>query len=242
MRKFFVIITALCLALMLAACGSEPQENSAQTAAQTENQPAQTTSEAAADVENTEETEPEEASADVTESPETEVEAAPEEPAEQGSKILIAYFSCTGNTRGLAEKIAEKLGADVYEITPAEPYTDEDLDYSDSSSRSTREQNDDGCRPEISGSFDVSGYDAVVLGYPIWWGQAPKILYTFVESCDFSGKTVVPFCTSGSSGVGSSASNLGKFANAADWHDGTRLSTGISDGDLDEWLAENGLM
>ena len=158
MRKFFVIITAFCLALMLAACGSEPQENPAQTAEQNENQAAETT---AADVEITEETEPEEAPADVTES--SEAEAAPEE---QDTKILVAYFSCTGNTRGLAEKIAEKLGADVYEITPAEPYTDADLDYNDSSSRSTVEQNDDGCRPEISGSFDVSGYDTIVLGYP----------------------------------------------------------------------------
>ena len=239
MRKFFVIIAALCMAFMLAACGAEAQESTAQTAEQNENQPAETT---AVDVENTEETEPEEAPEDITKSSETETEAAPEEPTEQGSKVLVAYFSCTGNTQGLAEKIAEKLGADVYEITPAEPYTDEDLDYNDSSSRATVEQNDDGCRPEISGSFDVSGYDTIVLGYPIWWGQAPKILYTFVESCDLSGKAVVPFCTSGSSGVGSSASNLGKSANASDWHDGTRLSTGISDGDLDEWLAENGLM
>ncbi len=241
MRKFFVIITVLCMAFTLAACGAEAQENPAQTAEQTENQPAQTTSEAAADVEITEETEPEEAPADVTESSkaEAEAEAAPEE---QDTKILVAYFSCTGNTRGLAEKIAEKLGADVYEITPAEPYTDADLDYNDSSSRSTVEQNDDSCRPEISGSFDVSGYDTIVLGYPIWWGQAPKILYTFVESCDLSGKVIVPFCTSSSSGVGSSSDNLGKSANASDWHDGTRLSTSISDGDLDEWLAENGLM
>ena len=239
MRKFFVIITALCMAFMLAACGAEAQESPAQTDSQAENQPVQTTSEAAADVEITEETEPEEAPADVTESSEAEAEAAPEE---QDTKILVAYFSCTGNTRGLAEKIAEKLGADVYEITPAEPYTDADLDYNDSSSRSTTEQNDDGCRPEISGSFDVSGYDTIVLGYPIWWGQAPKILYTFVESCDLSGKVIVPFCTSSSSGVGSSSDNLGKSANASDWHDGTRLSTSISDGDLDEWLVENGLM
>lgn len=242
MRKLFVIITALCMAIMLAACGSQAQENPAQTAAQTENQPVEATAADVEDAENTVETEPEEAPADVTEPPESAPEAAPEEPEEQGSKILVAYFSCTGNTRGLAEKIAEKLGADIYEITPAEPYTDADLDYNDSSSRSTIEQNDDSCRPELSGSFDVSDYDTIVLGYPIWHGQAPKIMYTFVESCDLSGKTVVPFCTSGSSGVGSSASNLGKSANAADWRDGTRLSTGISDEALDEWLAENGLM
>ena len=114
MRKIFVIITALCLALMLAACGAEAQENPDQA----ENQPAGITS---AD-ENSVETEPEEAPEDVTEPPESAPEVAPEEPAEQGSKVLVAYFSCTGNTRGLAEKIAEKLGADVYEITPAEPY------------------------------------------------------------------------------------------------------------------------
>ena len=96
-------------------------------------------------------------------------------PEENGSKVLVAYFSCTGNTEGIAEKIAEALGADTYEIVPEQPYTDDDLNYSDSSSRSTKEQNDDSCRPAISGSVEkMDGYDTVFIGFPIWWGQAPS--------------------------------------------------------------------
>ena len=167
--------------------------------------------------------------------------SSPEESS--GSKVLVAYFSCTGNTKGLAEKIAAALNADIYEIVPEQPYTDADLNYNNSSSRSTKEQNDNSCRPVISGSANNMGsYDTVVLGYPIWWGQAPKILYTFVESYDLSGKTVVPFCTSASSGVGSSASNLHSSAPGANWLDGTRLSSSASNSDIEKWLGGLGLI
>lgn len=160
-----------------------------------------------------------------------------ETPANEGGKILVAYFSCTGTTEGIANKIAAELGADACKIEPAQSYSDADLNYNDSSSRSTKEQNDPDCRPEISGSFaDIQDYDTVFIGYPIWWGQAPKIVYTFIEGYDLSGKTIVPFCTSASSGVGSSAANLQKSASSANWLDGTRLTSGS---DISDWI--NGL-
>lgn len=155
----------------------------------------------------------------------------------------MAYFSCTGNTAGVAGQIAAATGADLYEIVPEQPYTDADLDYGDSSSRSTVEQNDDSARPAISGSVENMGqYDTVFIGYPIWWGQAPKIIYTFVESYDLSGKTLVPFCTSASSGVGSSAENLhSSVSDSANWLDGTRFSGGASESDIRSWLGGLGL-
>lgn len=124
-------------------------------------------------------------------------------------KILVAYFSATGNTESVAQKLAEGLGADIYEIVPEIPYTDADLNYGDSSTRATMEQNDPTARPAISGSVEsIEKYDIVFIGYPIWWGEAPRIMNTFIESYDFSGKTLVPFCTSGSSSFGNSDSAL----------------------------------
>ena len=157
-----------------------------------------------------------------------------------GGKILVAYFSCTGSTEKIAGYIAEELGADVFRITPETPYTSDDLNYSDSSTRATREQNDPSARPAIA-SFpeNIDDYDVIFLGYPIWWGQAPKIMYTFAENYDLSGKTIVPFCTSGSSGIGSSAVNLSFCAPDARWLDGMRFSAGASRESVTEWV--NGL-
>lgn len=118
-------------------------------------------------------------------------------------KILVVYFSATHTTQGVAKKIADVLNADLYEIKPQDPYTDEDLDYNNDKSRSTIEMNDPDARPAIAGSVkNMEQYKTVFLGYPIWWGEAPRILSTFVESYDFSGKTMIPFCTSGGSGIG----------------------------------------
>lgn len=165
-------------------------------------------------------------------------EGAPEETG--GVKVLVAYFSTTNTTEGVAETIAASVGADLYEITPAQPYTSADLNYSDNNSRSTKEMNDPGARPEISGSAaDMSRYDIVFLGYPIWWGEAPRIINTFLESYDFSGKTIVPFRTSGSSGIGSSAANLQSSAGGANWLSGRRMSSGVSQSEIAEWV--NGL-
>lgn len=161
------------------------------------------------------------------------------EPQDNASHILVAYFSCTNNTARIAGYVAEALGADLYRITPETPYTSADLNYSSSSTRATREQNDPTARPAISGAAEnMAGYDVIYLGYPIWWGQAPKIMYTFVESYDLSGKTIIPFCTSGSSGIGSSASNLSASSADASWLSGRRFSGSDSESAVAAWAKE----
>lgn len=160
----------------------------------------------------------------------------------QENKVLVVYFSATNTTKGVAEHIANGLNADIYEIVPEEPYTDADLNYNDNNSRTTIEMNDPDSCPAISGSVeDIGQYDIVFIGYPIWWGQAPHIVYTFFESYDFSGKTIVPFCTSGSSGMGSSATNLEKLTDGADWLAGKRLHGGDSQDTVMEWVNSLGL-
>lgn len=160
----------------------------------------------------------------------------------QENKVLVVYFSATNTTKGVAEHIANGLNADIYEIVPEEPYTDADLNYNDNNCRTTIEMNDPDSRPAISGSVeDMGQYDIVFIGYPIWWGQAPHIVYTFFESYDFSGKTIVPFCTSGGSGMGSSATNLEKLTDGADWFSGKRLHGGDSQDTVMEWVNSLGL-
>ncbi len=150
------------------------------------------------------------------------------DPITTDSKVLVAYFSCTNTTKGVAETIRNQIdGSDIYQITPAVPYSSADLNYSNNSCRANREQNDPTARPEITGSVeDIEQYDVIFIGYPIWWGQAPKIIYTFLESYeyDFDGVTIIPFCTSGSSGMGSSATNLHILAAKANWKSGARIS------------------
>lgn len=156
----------------------------------------------------------------------------------EGNKVLIAYFSCTGTTEGIAEKIAVETSGTLYEIIAADPYTAEDLDYY-SGGRADQEQADSTARPEISGSVeDMDKYDIVFIGYPIWHGQAPRIISTFLESYDFSGKTIVPFCTSHSSGIGSSDRNLHSLASGAEWRNGRRFSGNESANTIAAWLEE----
>lgn len=153
-----------------------------------------------------------------------------------GKKILVAYFSATGTTKKLAEYVASSVGADLYEIKPETPYTSADLNWHDRSTRATTEQNTPTARPKISGSVaNMAQYDVVFVAYPIWWGQAPKIIYTFLESYDMSGKTIVPFCTSGSSGIGSSASNLKLSASRATFKDGKRFAGGTNRATMEAW-------
>ncbi len=155
------------------------------------------------------------------------------------SKVLVAYFSHTNNTKGIAEKIAQAADCDLFAIEPQVPYTSADCDYTDPTSRSQIEQNDDSARPAIVNTVsNLSDYDVIFLGYPIWNGKAPKVIYTFLESCeDWSGKTIVPFCTSGSSPIGSSAANLHSLiSNEADWLDGNRFSSGASQETVAAWV------
>lgn len=183
--------------------------------------------------------EPEESETSVSEetsAPETDTEASETEEI----RILVAYFSATNTTEDVAKYVADSLGADLYEIVPEDPYTDADLNYNDDSSRSAIEMNDPASRPAISGSVEhMEQYDIVFIGYPIWWGDAPRIMGTFMESYDFSGKIIVPFCTSGGSGIGSSAANLEELTDGAQWLSGTRLNGSSSRNEIVEWV--NGL-
>lgn len=156
--------------------------------------------------------------------------------SQEEKNILVAYFSVTNNTKAVAEKLADGLGADIYEITPEEPYTDADIDYGDDNSRTTIEMNDPDARPAIAGSVEnMDQYQILFIGYPIWWGDAPRIISTFMESYDFSGKTIIPFCTSGGSGISSSAENLEKLTNGANWLEGKRLNGSDSQDTIMEW-------
>ena len=155
------------------------------------------------------------------------------------SDVLVAYFSATGTTKGVAERIASVTGGDLYEIVPANPYSAADLNYNDRSSRSTKEQNDKSARPEI-GSKDISleGYTTIYLGFPIWWGEEPRILDTFAEKYKFDGITVIPFCTSGGSGLGDSAKNMQSLALGAKVLEGKRFSASASSDELKKWAEQ----
>lgn len=158
-------------------------------------------------------------------------------PAGKG-KILVAYFSATGNTKQLAENTAKALKADLYEIRPAKPYTGEDLNYNDESTRATVEQKDDRARPELADkNAPVADYDTIVLAYPIWWSQAPRIMDTFVESYDFTGKNMTAICTSGGSDIGSSADYLQKLTKGkANWKPGRLFSPHVDEQEIKSWF------
>ncbi len=141
------------------------------------------------------------------------------------AKALIAYFSASGVTARAAKEMAAATGADLYEIQPAEPYTDADLNWMDKKSRSTIEMNDPACRPAIAGGVqDMAQYDTVLIGFPIWWYVEPRIVDTFLESYDFSGKTLIPFATSGGSGIGKAEKSLQAHCPAASWAKGQLLN------------------
>nr|AHF23921.1 flavodoxin [uncultured bacterium Contig1522a] len=213
-RIALLTLAALLLLSVLTACGTADSEPAGQTGngptGGAENQPEPVSEPAENNAENTE--------------------------AQSGS-TLVVVFSATGTTLGVAEKIAAIEGADLYEITAAEPYSSADLNWNDSSSRSTKEQNDRNARPAIgSDPVDLDGYTKIYVGFPIWWGEEPRILDTFVESYDFDGITMIPFCTSSSSGIGRSGQNLAEHAGSGNWLDGKRFSGGVSEADLRAWI------
>lgn len=150
---------------------------------------------------------------------------------------IVVYFSGTGNTREIAELVAQALDTDVLEIEPQEPYTDEDLNYNNDDCRANQEMNDDSARPAIANDLSaVTEYDTVYLGYPIWWGTAPRIIQTFLESYDLGGKTIYTFCTSGGSGIEQSISDLSEAYSDINVVSGHRFRAGDSAETVQEWL------
>ena len=221
MKKLICMLLTLVLALCCAACGSAPAQ-SAPPAAPIQETPTQTP-----------------APTPEQEALHTETPAA-EDKSSEHNNVLVLYFSATGTTKGVAEKIVALTGADLVEIIPAQPYTAEDLNYNDRTTRATVEQNTPDARPEIANEISLDGYDTIYLGYPIWWGQAPRIMSTFVESYDFAGITVIPFCTSGSSDIGQSDDTLAVQAGSGSWLQGRRFSGNVSEDELQMWINETG--
>ena len=152
------------------------------------------------------------------------------------SDVLVAYFSASGVTKDVAEKIAGENGYDIFEIEPVEIYTPEDLDWTDKNSRSTIEMNDKQFRPPIRQTCDVSGYGTVVIGFPVWWYTAPSIINTFIESVDLGGKTIKAFCTSGGSGIDKCVSDLQAIYPELDFAKGMRFMGDVSK--AKEWIEE----
>lgn len=218
MKKLTALLLSVVLVLSLAACGSA-------------NKPASST------------TQPETSAP--TEQPESSstapAESEPETQPETG-KTLVVYYSASGNTERVAKDIAEAAGADLFEIVPTEVYTSEDLNWTNSDSRVSREHDDESLRDVPLTTTEVpdwDSYDTVFIGYPIWWGIAAWPVDTFVKSNDFTGKTVIPFATSSSSGMGQSGSLLADMAGTGEWQEGQRFSSGVSSDDVQSWV--NGL-
>lgn len=208
MKRICLILVGLLMVLALTACGGDSGADSAKTDKPSETKEVQEVSSEA-----------------VTEEPQT------------GKDVLVVYFSATGTTKGVAEKIASITDGDLYEIKAAQEYTDADLNWSDSDSRSTKEQNDPSARPEIgSDPVSLDGYSTIYIGFPIWWGEEPRIMDTFVESYNFDGITMIPFCTSSSSGIGGSGENLAEHAGSGNWLEGERFGGDVSESLLQMWI------
>ena len=225
MKKLTALLLSIVLVLSLAACGSanKPASSTTQpeTSAPTE-QPA---------------TEPSESSSTAP------AESEPETQPETG-KTLVVYYSASGNTERVAKDIAEAAGADLFEIVPTEVYTSDDLDWTNPDSRVSREHDDESLRDVPLTTTEVpdwDSYDTVFIGYPIWWGIAAWPVDTFVKNNDFTGKTVIPFATSSSSGMGQSGTLLSEMAGTGDWQDGQRFSSGASQSDVADWVSGLGL-
>ena len=220
-KKIAALLLALTMTLSLVACGSA---NSSTNNSNANNTPAQGAND---DAENTNSV-----SADSADTADTEA-------AERDRKVLAVYYSASGNTGRVAEIIADELGADTFEIVPVDAYSNDDLNWRDRNSRVCREYADASLQDIALISTEVPGwneYDIVLIGYPIWWREASWVVNNFVKGNDFSGKTVVPFCTSTSSGLGSSGTNLAKMAGTGNWLEGKRFSENAAENSIREWV------
>ena len=218
MKKLTALLLSVVLVLSLAACGSASKPASSTTQPETSAPTEQPESSSTAPAESEPETQP------------------------KTGKTLVVYYSASGNTERVAKDIAEAAGADLFEIVPTEVYTSDDLDWTNPDSRVSREHDDESLRDVPLTTTEVpdwDSYDTVFIGYPIWWGIAAWPVDTFVKNNDFTGKTVIPFATSSSSGVGHSGSLLADMAGTGEWQEGQRFSSGVSSDDVQSWV--NGL-
>ena len=218
MKKLTALLLSVVLALSLAACGSANKPASSTTQPETSAPTEQPESSSTAPAESEPETQP------------------------KTGKTLVVYYSASGNTERVAKDIAEAAGADLFEIVPTEVYTSEDLNWTNSDSRVSREHDDESLRDVPLTTTEVpdwDSYDTVFIGYPIWWGIAAWPVDTFVKNNDFTGKAVIPFATSSSSSMGQSGSLLADMAGTGEWQEGQRFSSGVSSDDVQSWV--NGL-
>ena len=219
-QKFGSLLLAALMILSLTTCGSKTNNTPAQTPSNdtpSESTPAQTPDDTA------------NGEADNTTS---------------GGKVLVVYYSASGNTKRVAEDIAETAGGDLFEITPTEPYTSDDLNWTNSDSRVSRQHDDESLRDVPLTTTEVENwddYDTVFIGYPIWWGIAAWPVDNFVKENDFTGKTVIPFCTAATSGIGDSGNLLEEMTGTGDWKEGERFYGGASELDISSWINSLGL-
>lgn len=246
MKRTLSLLLSLVMVLSLTACGGNGNSSSSQASSSApessaaESSASESSSEASSSSES-------EASSEVSSQAPSSSEVSSQAQAEDtgsGSSVLVVYYSATGNTAQVAQYIADSTGGDLFEIQPVEPYTDDDLNWTDDNSRVSREHADESLRDVELVADTVDNwdqYDTVFIGYPIWWGIAAWPVDGFVEANDFSGKTVIPFCTSSSSGLGESGQLLADMAGTGDWQEGQRFRSGASQEDVQSWIEELGL-
>lgn len=230
MKRTLSLLLSLVMALSLAACSGNENSSSSQVSS-------------AAPESSAAESSASESSSEAPSSSEVSSQVQAGETA-SGSNVLVVYYSATGNTAQVAQYIADSTGGDLFEIQPVEPYTDDDLNWTDDNSRVSQEHADESLRDVELVADTVDNwdqYDTVFIGYPIWWGIAAWPVDGFVEANDFSGKTVIPFCTSSSSGLGQSGQLLADMAGTGDWQEGQRFRSGASQEDVQSWIEELGL-
>ena len=226
MKRTLSLLMSLVMALSLTACSGNENSSSSQVSSAA---PESSAAESSA--------------SEAPSSSEVSSQAQAEDTG-SGSSVLVVYYSATGNTAQMAQYIADSTGGDLFEIQPVEPYTDDDLNWTDDNSRVSQEHADESLRDVELVADTVDNwdqYDTVFIGYPIWWGIAAWPVDGFVEANDFSGKTVIPFCTSSSSGLGESGQLLADMAGTGDWQEGQRFRSGASQEDVQSWIEELGL-
>ena len=223
MKKLMSILLSAVLLLSMAACGGTPNAADPTPTPTTPSTPEQTTPTGSTAPENNED----DSSTDG-----------------EGRKVLVVYFSAQNHTEAVTQTITEHMDADIFKLTPTQPYTEDDLNWRNESSRVSDEHEDESLRDielEAVTPDNWDDYDTVLVGYPIWWGIAAWPINNFVTGNDFTGKTVIPFCTSSSSGLGESGELLAEMAETGDWQEGQRFSSNVSENDVTEWLDGLGL-